>query len=359
MLDDLLQRRPYNAVTDLVDANVARGRGGKIAFTDAERSLTYGELQARTCRFAAALQTLGLRPEERMRPAALRHRRFSGRVLGRRARRRRGAAAQHAADARSNTPTSSPTAARRRWSLRPRSRETSCRSSTALPRLRTIILVGANADDKAAFAGREVHDFEDLLARAPADAVHRADAVRRGRVLDVHLGLDRRSQGRQARPHHADGGGAADGPGHHRHPRGRRGVLGGEAVLLLRHGQRHGVSDVGRRDHGAAAAPADAGGGVRAHAPPSADDLLRRADALCLAARAQGHDAAAPAPTGCGCASRPARRCRRISASAGARPPASTCSTASARPRCSRPSSATGRATSATARPASRCPATT
>ena len=32
--------------------------------------------------------------------------------------------------------------------------------------------------------------------------------------------------------------------------------------------------------------------------------------------------AAAPAPTGCGSASRPARRCRRISASAGARPPA-------------------------------------
>ena len=46
MLEDFLQRRPYNAVTDFVDANVARGLGGKIAFVDAERSLTYGELQA-------------------------------------------------------------------------------------------------------------------------------------------------------------------------------------------------------------------------------------------------------------------------------------------------------------------------
>ena len=37
-----------------------------------------------------------------------------------------------------------------------------------LPRLRTVILVGASATDKAAFAGRQgcdVHDFADLLAR--------------------------------------------------------------------------------------------------------------------------------------------------------------------------------------------------
>src|SRR5262245_15191010 len=65
-LDDVLQRRPYNAATDFVDANVARGLGDKIAFTDSERSLTYGELQQRTWRFAAALQALGLRPESRI-----------------------------------------------------------------------------------------------------------------------------------------------------------------------------------------------------------------------------------------------------------------------------------------------------
>ncbi len=92
---------------------------------------------------------------------------------------------------------------------------------------------------------------------------------------------------------------------------------------------------------------------------PSADDLLRGAVALCARCSRIRRSAKAPAPTGCGCASRPARRCRRISASAGARWSASTCSTASARPRCCRPSSATGRTTCATARPASRCPATT
>src|SRR5438105_549640 len=66
MLDDLLHRRPYNAVSDFVDANVACGRGGKIAFADSERSLTFGELQARTWRLAAALKWQGVREENRV-----------------------------------------------------------------------------------------------------------------------------------------------------------------------------------------------------------------------------------------------------------------------------------------------------
>jgi 4-hydroxybenzoate-CoA ligase len=66
MLEDVLQRRPYNAVSDFVDANVARGLGAKIAFTDSERSLTYAQLQARSCRFASALKALGLREENRL-----------------------------------------------------------------------------------------------------------------------------------------------------------------------------------------------------------------------------------------------------------------------------------------------------
>src|SRR5512133_654180 len=66
MLEDLLQRRPYNAATDFVDANIARGRGDKVAFTDSERSLTYAQLQANSCRFAAALKALGLREENRV-----------------------------------------------------------------------------------------------------------------------------------------------------------------------------------------------------------------------------------------------------------------------------------------------------
>ena len=65
-LEAFLQRRPYNAVTDFVDANVDRGLADKIAFTDGGRSITYGELQEDTFRVAAALRTLGLRQENRI-----------------------------------------------------------------------------------------------------------------------------------------------------------------------------------------------------------------------------------------------------------------------------------------------------
>ena len=64
MLNEL--RRPYNAVTDFVDANVARGLGNKIAFIDPERSLTYGGLQARSTRFSNALHELGVEHEQRV-----------------------------------------------------------------------------------------------------------------------------------------------------------------------------------------------------------------------------------------------------------------------------------------------------
>ena len=60
------QRRPYNAVSDFVDANVDRGWGDKIAFTDPTRDLTYGALEAATCQFARGLHALGLRPESRI-----------------------------------------------------------------------------------------------------------------------------------------------------------------------------------------------------------------------------------------------------------------------------------------------------
>src|SRR4029077_13161681 len=40
-----------------------------------------------------------------------------------------------------------------------------------LPRLRTIVLIGSSANDRAAFtaAGRDVHDFTELVARGRAE----------------------------------------------------------------------------------------------------------------------------------------------------------------------------------------------
>ena len=66
MSEPYLERRPYNAAVDFIDANVARGFGDKPAFVDPQRSLTYAQLQQRTCRFAAGLLALGLKPEDRV-----------------------------------------------------------------------------------------------------------------------------------------------------------------------------------------------------------------------------------------------------------------------------------------------------
>jgi 4-hydroxybenzoate-CoA ligase len=173
MLEDLLQRRPYNAVADLIDAQMARGLAGKTAFADADRALTYGELQERTCRFASALKAIGLHPEERLAlllydtvdfPVA-----FWGGV-------RAGIvvlplntllnAEQHAyilGDSRAAALVSTAPLAKTLLPILDR-----------LPRLRSVIIAGGSAGERDAFVGngqicREVHDFSDLLARGRAE----------------------------------------------------------------------------------------------------------------------------------------------------------------------------------------------
>ena len=170
MLDDFLKRRPYNAVTDLVDAPVARGLGEKIAFTDGDRLLSYGELQRHTCAFASALLALGVRPEERLAlllydtvdfPVA-----FWGGV-------RAGIVVlplntlltpeQYAyiiGDSRVSAIVASAALAKTLVPILDR-----------LPQVRTIIVAGASGGGKAAFAacGRDEHDFADLLARGRHD----------------------------------------------------------------------------------------------------------------------------------------------------------------------------------------------
>jgi 4-hydroxybenzoate-CoA ligase len=167
MPDDLLARKPYNAVTDFVDAPVARGLAGKVAFIDAERSITYGELQTRTCHFAAALNDLGLRPEERLAlllydsvdfPVAFWGALRAGNValplntlL---------TAEQYAYILSDSRAAAIVVAAPLAKTLIP--------ILDRLPRLRAIILVNAGAGEYAAFASRNVCDFADMVARGPS-----------------------------------------------------------------------------------------------------------------------------------------------------------------------------------------------
>ena len=58
--------RIYNAATDMVDRNVAEGRGAKAAFIDPNEQLTYGALQTRCNRMANLLGTYGIPRESRV-----------------------------------------------------------------------------------------------------------------------------------------------------------------------------------------------------------------------------------------------------------------------------------------------------
>ena len=163
-MDTISERRPYNAVSDFVDAHIAQGRAGKLAFVDPERSLTYGDLHARSVRFAHALRALGLEPEKRVAlllndtvdfPVA-----FWGIV-------RAGCVAlplntflnpvQYSyilSDSRVAALVVAAPLAPTVWPL-----------LAALPHLKTLILVGGKPPPAA---GRAVHEFENVIAQADA-----------------------------------------------------------------------------------------------------------------------------------------------------------------------------------------------
>ncbi len=58
--------KEYNAVQDMVDRNVTRGLGGKVAFVDPDRTLTYSELQVATNQMANVLKELQIGREARV-----------------------------------------------------------------------------------------------------------------------------------------------------------------------------------------------------------------------------------------------------------------------------------------------------
>ncbi len=58
--------RQYNAAADLLDHNIEEGHGGKVAFIDPGRSLTYDALQAASCKMANLLADLRIKSETRI-----------------------------------------------------------------------------------------------------------------------------------------------------------------------------------------------------------------------------------------------------------------------------------------------------
>jgi benzoate-CoA ligase len=58
--------RAFNAAADLIERNLAAGRGGKVAFIDDQGQCTYAELAERASRFGSGLLSLGLEMENRV-----------------------------------------------------------------------------------------------------------------------------------------------------------------------------------------------------------------------------------------------------------------------------------------------------
>src|SRR5215213_8503952 len=58
--------RRYNFAADILERNLAAGRGGKAAFIDSRGTWSYATLAQRVDRFAALLQSLGIAPEQRI-----------------------------------------------------------------------------------------------------------------------------------------------------------------------------------------------------------------------------------------------------------------------------------------------------
>lgn len=58
--------RNYNAVSDMVDRNVAAGLGDKAAFIDPSGEMTYSQLQASSCQMANLLDDLSIKRETRI-----------------------------------------------------------------------------------------------------------------------------------------------------------------------------------------------------------------------------------------------------------------------------------------------------
>ena len=175
MSEDFLHRRAYNAVTDFIDANVARGLADKPAFIDPDRSVTYGELQRRTCKLAAAMRRLGLRREERVALLAFDTVDFPAAFWGVM---RAGMVviplntfltpSQYEyvlRDSRVTTLIAAAPLAQAIWPL-----------LGQIPDLERVILIGATHDDLADFPGRDVLLFEDLLD-AESDETFTADTT--------------------------------------------------------------------------------------------------------------------------------------------------------------------------------------
>ena len=332
-----------------------RGRAQKAAYVDDRGALGYGQLEDRARRLAAALLASGVRREERVLLLMLDGSDWPVSFLG--------ALYAGVVPVAVNTLLTADDYA---YMLAHSGATAALVSGALLPVLQEAHGEGA---EPGAHAVRVAADRRPARRRPElrfghcgqrAAGRHRPPPRRRTRLLALFLRLDRQAQGHGAYPRQplVDRGAlrqAGAGP-----DRGRRLLLGRQAVLRLWPGQCADLPAVGRRHGAADGRAAHARRHLQALDRPDrlkptvffgAPDRLRRHAGLARGCRRARRSR-------CACAPRPARRCRARSRSASSRISAARSSTASARPRCCTSSSPTGPATCATAPPAGRSRAT-
>jgi len=168
VIELISRRRPYNAASEFVDANIARGFAQKIAFIDPDRAMSYAELRDRIYQFGAALRRLGLRQENRIIllsddtvdfPVVFWGAINAGVIV---------------------IPLNTMMTVEQYAYVIEDSRASAVVvaapiAQTIAPALnreaagRILILVGAKEDEQAAFRGQQVHHLEDILAREEAE----------------------------------------------------------------------------------------------------------------------------------------------------------------------------------------------
>jgi non-ribosomal peptide synthetase component F len=252
--------RNYNAATDMVDRNVAEGRGTKVAFIDPDEQLTYGELQMRCNRMANLLGTYDIPREARVAVLLLDTVDFPVAYWG--------AIKAGVVPVCLNTLLPAEQYAYILGDSRAKALFVSAQLLPVvqpilgkLPFLKHVFVSGGDAP---AFA----LPFRDELNQQSTE-------FRTAETSPDETAFWLYSSGSTGMPWHA---------------RGRRRLFGRQAVLCLRPRQRHVIPDVGRRNRDPAARAADTGQRVRDIEAVPADFLFRCADVVCRDARlAAGH----------------------------------------------------------------------
>ena len=182
--------RAYNATVDLIDVNLAAGRGGKVAVIDDRGRYTYAELAERMARCGNALKALGVGMEQRVALCLLDTVDFPAVFLGAIRPASVPVAAQHAAHHRRLRLHAARQPRARRGRLRRPAARSSNRRWPTSPSSRHVIVAGGEA--------RAIPASTRWSRAGVARARAGADRVRRRRLLALFLRLDRRAQGHGA-----------------------------------------------------------------------------------------------------------------------------------------------------------------